>query len=226
MLINRLPSTRARDEVNDAARVARVAAGPLELADKGGGGGGGAQPTKFSNLVKRAEAAMSAGDQAGAQRLLQEAAEEKKKQGGKDPWGSVRSAIQSRSVDTRTFGRKLTEDEKQGLMSRMSDSQRATYMRAEETHSKLASLVPRAGERGGMEKVGGKPTTAIDRVNRRIMRVRKATQPRALRALNKKIKAIKPKKLRIAKSSAVSGSRLLRPKARAKAASALLPAAL
>jgi hypothetical protein len=58
------------------------------------------------------------------------------------------------------------------------------------------------------------------------MRVRKATQPRALRALNKKIKAIKPKKLRIAKSSAVSGSRLLRPKARAKAASALLPAAL
>jgi hypothetical protein len=225
MLINRLPSTRARDEVNDAARVARVAAGPLELADKGGGGGG-AQPTKFSNLVKRAEAAMSAGDQAGAQRLLQEAAEEKKKQGGKDPWGSVRSAIQSRSVDTRTFGRKLTEDEKQGLMSRMSDSQRATYMRAEETHSKLASLVPRAGERGGMEKVGGKPTTAIDRVNRRIMRVRKATQPRALRALNKKIKAIKPKKLRIAKSSAVSGSRLLRPKARAKAASALLPAAL
>jgi hypothetical protein len=78
------------------------------------------------------------------------------------------------------------------------------------TKSQLAS----SGASGGI----------IGRVNKRISAIKKSTQPKALRAINKKIKSLKPKKLKLAKVKTVSGSRLLQPRARAKGASVLLPA--
>lgn len=227
MVVNRLPSMAARDAVNDASRVARVAAGPLELSERSGSGSG-AQPTRFSNLIKRAEAAMAGGDRGEAQRLLNEAAQEKQKQGSTDPWGAVKSAIQGRDVDQRTFGRKLTGEERAGLMSRMSDEQRQIYTKAADNLTNLKGLVPATGERGDLERVpktgGSKKTeTAIDRVNKKLTRVRKAARPKALKVVNKKLKALKPKKLKVSGGKAASGSRLLRPRARAKGASVLLP---
>jgi hypothetical protein len=222
-VLNRLPGVRAADASADAGRAARVAAGPLELSDKGGQGG---TPTKFSNLVRRAEAAAAGGNLEEARSLLEQAAEEKKKTGGTDPYGAVKSAIAGRSVDRKTFGRKLTDDEREGLLSRMSDGQRAAYQKAEDANKALAGLVPESGSRGEYERVGGKPKTAIDRMNSKFRKIRRSATPKALRAINKKIKSIKPKKLKISKPKSVSGSRLLRPKARAAGAFALRPASM
>ena len=222
-VLNRLPGVKAMDASADAARVARVAAGPLELSDKGGQGG---TPTKFSNLVRRAEAAAAAGNLEQAQELLQQAAEEKKKTGGSDPYGAVKSAIAGRNVDRKTFGRNLTDDEREGLLSRMSESQKAAYLKAEETNKTLASLVPAAGSRGDLERVGGKPKSAIDRVNSKLNKIRRSATPKALRAIKTKLSKLKPKKLKISKPRAVSGSRLLRPKAQGAGAFALRPASM
>jgi hypothetical protein len=222
-VLNRLPGVRAADASADAGRAARVAAGPLELSDKGGQGG---TPTKFSNLVRRAEAAAAGGNLEEARSLLEQAAEEKKKTGGTDPYGAVKSAIAGRSVDRKTFGRKLTDDEREGLLSRMSDGQRAAYQKAEDANNALAGLVPESGSRGEYERVGGKPKTAIDRMNTKLRKIRRSATPKALRAINKKIKSLKPKKLKISKPKNVSGSRLLRPKARGAGASVLRPASM
>lgn len=222
-VLNRLPGVRAADASADAGRAARVAAGPLELSDKGGQGG---TPTKFSNLVKKAEAAASSGNLEEARSLLEQAAEEKKKTGGTDPYGAVKSAIAGRSVDRKTFGRKLTDDEREGLLSRMSDSQRAAYQKAEDANKALASLVPESGSRGEYERVGGKPKTAIDRMNSKFRKVRRSATPKALRTIKTKMSKLKPKKLKISKPKSVSGSRLLRPKARAAGAFALRPASM
>jgi hypothetical protein len=222
-VLNRLPGVRAADASADAGRAARVAAGPLELSDKGGQGG---TPTKFSNLVRRAEAAAAGGNLEEARSLLEQAAEEKKKTGGTDPYGAVKSAIAGRSVDRKTFGRKLTDDEREGLLSRMSDGQRAAYQKAEDANKALAGLVPESGSRGEYERVGGKPKTAIDRMNSKFRKIRRSATPKALRAINKKIKPLKPKKLKISKPKNVSGSRLLRPKARGAGASVLRPASM
>jgi hypothetical protein len=222
-VLNRLPGVRAADASADAGRAARVAAGPLELSDKGGQGG---TPTKFSNLVRRAEAAAAGGNLEEARSLLEQAAEEKKKTGGTDPYGAVKSAIAGRSVDRKTFGRKLTDDEREGLLSRMSDGQRAAYQKAEDANKALAGLVPESGSRGEYERVGGKPKTAIDRMNTKLRKIRRSATPKALRAINKKIKSLKPKKLKISKPKNVSGSRLLRPKARGAGASVLRPASM
>jgi hypothetical protein len=222
-VLNRLPGVRASDASADAGRAARVAAGPLELSDKGGQGG---TPTKFSNLVRRAEAAAAGGNLEEARSLLEQAAEEKKKTGGTDPYGAVKSAIAGRSVDRKTFGRKLTDDEREGLLSRMSDGQRAAYQKAEDANKALAGLVPESGSRGEYERVGGKPKTAIDRMNSKFRKIRRSATPKALRAINKKIKSLKPKKLKISKPKNVSGSRLLRPKARGAGASVLRPASM
>lgn len=222
-VLNRLPGVRAADASADAGRAARVAAGPLELSDKGGQGG---TPTKFSNLVKKAEAAASSGNLEEARSLLEQAAEEKKKTGGTDPYGAVKSAIAGRSVDRKTFGRKLTDDEREGLLSRMSDSQRAAYQKAEDANKALASLVPESGSRGEYERVGGKPKTAIDRMNSKFRKIRRSATPKALRTIKTKMSKLKPKKLKISKPKSVSGSRLLRPKARAAGAFALRPASM
>jgi len=222
-VLNRLPGVRAADASADAGRAARVAAGPLELSDKGGQGG---TPTKFSNLVKKAEAAASSGNLEEARSLLEQAAAEKKKTGGTDPYGAVKSAIAGRSVDRKTFGRKLTDDEREGLLSRMSDSQRAAYQKAEDANKALASLVPESGSRGEYERVGGKPKTAIDRMNSKFRKMRRSATPKALRTIKTKMSKLKPKKLKISKPKSVSGSRLLRPKARAAGAFALRPASM
>ena len=66
----------------------------------------------------------------------------------------------------------------------------------------------------------------IDRINKRIAAVRKLTKPKALRDIKKRLNSLKPKKLKVGKPLAVTGSKLLRPKARAKGASVLLPGAL
>jgi len=226
MVINRIPAVAARDATNDAGRVARVAAGPLELSDRSGGGG--AQPTRFSNLIKRAEGELANGNQAKAQSLLNEAADEKVKQGNTDPWGAVKSAIQGRDVDQRTFGRKINEDERNGLMSRMGSSQSEVYLKAKNNLANLKGLVPEKGGRGDLERVSSsgnssRPETAIDRLNKRVNKLQKGIRPKGLVAINKKIKSLKPKKIRFAKVKSASGSRLLQPKARAKGASGLLP---
>jgi hypothetical protein len=226
MVINRIPAVAARDATNDAGRVARVAAGPLELSDRSGGGG--AQPTRFSNLIKRAEGELANGNQAKAQSLLNEAADEKVKQGNTDPWGAVKSAIQGRDVDQRTFGRKINEDERNGLMSRMGSSQREVYLKAKNNLANLKGLVPEKGTRGGFERISSsgkssRPETAIDRVSKKINKLQKGTRPKGLIAIDKKIKSLKPKKIRFAKVKSASGTRLLQPKARAKGASGLLP---
>lgn len=222
-VLNRLPGVRSADASADAGRAARVAAGPLELSDKGGQGG---TPTKFSNLVRRAEAAAAGGNLEEARSLLQQAAEEKKKTGGTDPYGAVKSAIAGRSVDRKTFGRNLTDDEREGLLSRMSDTQRAAYQKADDTNKVLTSLVPESGGRGDLERVGGKPKTAIDRMNLKFRKLRRSATPKALRAVKTKLSKIKPKKLKISKPKNVSGSRLLRPRAQAQGAFALRPASM
>ena len=222
-VLNRLPGVRSADASTDAGRAARVAAGPLELSDKGGQGG---TPTKFSNLVRRAEAAAAGGNLEEARSLLQQAAEEKKKTGGTDPYGAVKSAIAGRAVDRKTFGRNLTDDEREGLLSRMSDTQRAAYQKADDTNKTLADLVPDSGSRGDLERVGGKPKTAIDRMNSKFRKLRRSATPKALRAVKTKLSKLKPKKLKILKPKTVRGSRLLRPRARAEGAFALRPASM
>ena len=222
-VLNRLPGVRSADASTDAGRAARVAAGPLELSDKGGQGG---TPTKFSNLVRRAEAAAAGGNLEEARSLLQQAAEEKKKTGGTDPYGAVKSAIAGRAVDRKTFGRNLTDDEREGLLSRMSDTQRAAYQKADDTNKMLTSLVPESGGRGDLERVGGKPKTAIDRMNSKFRKLRRSATPKALRAVKTKLSKLKPKKLKILKPKTVRGSRLLRPRAQAQGAFALRPASM
>lgn len=222
-VLNRLPGVRSADASADAGRAARVAAGPLELSDKGGQGG---TPTKFSNLVRRAEAAAAGGNLEEARSLLQQAAEEKKKTGGTDPYGAVKSAIAGRAVDRKTFGRNLTDDEREGLLSRMSDTQRVAYQKADDANKALASLVPDSGSRGDLERVGGKPKTAIDRMNSKFRKLRRSATPKALRAVKTKLSKLKPKKLKISKPKTVRGSRLLRPRARAEGAFALRPASM
>ena len=222
-VLNRLPGVRSADASADAGRAARVAAGPLELSDKGGQGG---TPTKFSNLVRRAEAAAAGGNLEEARSLLQQAAEEKKKTGGTDPYGAVKSAIAGRAVDRKTFGRNLTDDEREGLLSRMSDTQRVAYQKADDANKALASLVPDSGSRGDLERVGGKPKTAIDRMNSKFRKLRRSATPKALRAVKTKLSKLKPKKLKISKPKNVRGSRLLRPRARAEGAFALRPASM
>jgi len=222
-VLNRLPGVRSADASADAGRAARVAAGPLELSDKGGQGG---TPTKFSNLVRRAEAAAAGGNLEEARSLLQQAAEEKKKTGGTDPYGAVKSAIAGRAVDRKTFGRNLTDDEREGLLSRMSDTQRVAYQKADDANKALASLVPDSGSRGDLERVGGKPKTAIDRMNSKFRKLRRSATPKALRAVKTKLSKLKPKKLKTSKPKTVRGSRLLRPRARAEGAFALRPASM
>ena len=138
----------------------------------------------------------------------------------------MKSAIAGRNVDRKTFGRNLTDDEREGLLSRMSESQKAAYLKAEETNKTLASLVPAAGSRGDLERVGGKPKSAIDRVNSKLNKIRRSATPKALRAIKTKLSKLKPKKLKISKPRAVSGSRLLRPKAQGAGAFALRPASM
>jgi len=131
-------------------------------------------------------------------------------------------------VDQRTFGRKINEDERNGLMSRMGSSQREVYLKAKNNLTNLKGLVPEKGGRGDLERVSSsgnssRPETAIDRLNKRVNKLQKGIRPKGLVAINKKIKSLKPKKIRFAKVKSASGSRLLQPKARAKGASGLLP---
>ena len=109
-----------------------------------------------------------------------------------------------------------------GVHVRMSAGQRNVFTKAEDAASKLLEMTP---TKTAMAKTA-QGRSAIDRVNKRISKIRKSAKPKSLTALNKRIRAIKPKKLKIGKASAATGSRLLRPRARVKGASALLPSAL
>ena len=221
-LINRLPAIQARNAAADAVRVAKVSRGELEVPNRAGGGYGG-QQTEFGSTINKALAASAAGDMGTAKQLIQKATKMKADAGDKNPESAVRNAIQSRRPEYKAFGRKLSEDEKTGLLGRMSDGQRATYQKADDAASRLLEMAPTKTQ------VSKGKAGPIDRINKRFASIRKASKPKALVALNKKIRSIKPKKLKklkIGKASPASGSRLLRPKARAKAASALLPSAL
>jgi len=218
-LINRLPAIQARNAAADAVRVAKVSRGELEVPNRAGGGYGG-QQTEFGSTINKALAASAAGDMDTAKQLIQKATKMKADAGDKNPESAVRNAIQSRRPEYKAFGRKLSDDEKTGLLGRMSDGQRAIYQKADNAASRLLEMAPTKTQ------VSKGKAGPIDRINKRFASIRKASKPKALFALNKRIRAIKPKKLKIGKASPASGSRLLRPKARAKAASALLPSAL
>lgn len=229
IVVNRLPVMAGRDAVNDAVRVARVNAGPLELSSKSGGGQG-AQPTRFSNLVKQAIGAQASGDTGKAQSLLQQAAEESASNGNKDPWGAVRSSLAAQSPETKTFGRKLTDSERSDLLGRMSSNQRDIYMKGTNAVQSLMGQVP--SKAGGPKPVetsitdsNGRVRSPIERANRKFRSIRERATPRAMKVVQRKVKALKPKKLnaKIGKSSGGGGSRLLRPKARGSVASVRPP---
>lgn len=217
-LINRLPDIQARNAAADAVRVAKVSRGDLEVPDRSGGGYGG-QQSEFGATINKALAASAAGDMASAKQLLAKATQMKADAGDKNPQAAVRNAIQSRRPEYKAFGRKLTDDEKSGLVGRMTNGQRAIYQKADDAAARLLGMAPTRTQ------MGSGNAGPIDRVNKRISMLRKSTKPKALVALTKKVRSLKPKKLKIGKPSAATGSRLLRPRALAKGASALLPAA-
>jgi hypothetical protein len=218
-LINRLPAIQNRNAAADAVRVAKVNRGELEVPERGGGGFGG-QQTEFGSTINKALAASASGDMESAQQYIAKATKLKADAGDKNPQASVRNAIQSRRPEYKAFGRRLSDDEKSGLLSRMSDGQRKIYDKADNAASQLLKLTPTKTQ---MSQGSG---SAIDRINKRISKLRKSTKPKALTAINKRIKSLKPKKLKIGKASAATGTRLLRPRARAKGVSGRLPSAL
>ena len=111
-------------------------------------------------------------------------------------------------MDQLTFGRRINEDERNGLMSRMSSSQREVYSKAKTNLTNLKGLVPEKGTRGGFERISSsgkssRPETAIDRLSKKINKLQKGTRPKGLIAINKQIKSLKPKKIRFAKVKSV-----------------------
>jgi len=195
--LNRIPSIAARDAVSDAVRVASRNAGSLEL--KTSGGGGGMEPTQFSSLIRRAVAASAAGDNAGAQQLLNKAAEVKAATGVGDPWSAVKASLKSQFPEQKAFGRMLSSDEKIGLRSRMSPEQRAVFDRGDVAIKKLVD-----GIKPKSERAGGMPAA--------MRRIRALTRgPKALRMIKTKIKQLRPKKLKLTRAGR-SGSRLRAPK--------------
>lgn len=184
--LNRIPSVAARDAVSDAVRVASRNAGSLEL--KTSGGGAGMEPTQFSSLIRRAVAASAAGDNAGAQQLLNRAAEVKAATGVSDPWSAVKASLKSQFPEQKAFGRMLSSDEKIGLRSRMSPEQRAVFDRGDVAIQKLVD-----GIKPKSERAGGMPAA--------MRRIRALTRgPKALRMIKTKIKQLRPKKLRLTRS--------------------------
>ncbi len=218
-LINRLPAVQARNAAADAVRVAKVNRGELEVSERGGGGYGG-QQTEFGSTINKALAASAAGNMDSAKSYIDKATKLKADAGDANPQAAVRNAIQSRRPEYKAFGRKLSDTEKSSLISRMSSGQQSVFMKAEDAASRLLEMTPTKSQLASSGASGG----IIGRVNKRISAIKKSTQPKALRAINKKIKSLKPKKLKLAKVKAASGSKLLRPRARAKGASVLLPA--
>ncbi len=193
-VMNRIPSVGSRDAVADAVRVASRNAGSLELKTRGGGGGG-MEPTEFSSLIRRAVAANAAGDTAGAQQLLNRAAEVKAATGVSDPWSAVKSSLKSQFPEQKAFGRMLSADEKIGLRSRMSPEQRAVFDRGDAAIQKLVDGIKPKSERSG-----GMPSA--------MRRIRALTRgPKALRMIKTKIKQLRPKKLKLTRAGR-SGSAL------------------
>ena len=197
-VINRLPDVAARDAVNDAVRVASRNAGDLEMKTRGGAGGN--EPTEFSSLIKRAVAANAAGDSAGAQRLLNRAAEVKAATGVGDPWSAVKASLKSQLPEQKAFGRMLSADEKVGLRSRMSPEQRAVFDNGDRSVQQLVDgIKPKA------EREGGGGMTAMRRI-RALTR-----KPKAIRTIRTKLRKLRPMKLRLTRGGR-SGSRLRVPK--------------
>jgi hypothetical protein len=197
-VINRLPDVAARDAVNDAVRVASRNAGDLEMKTRGGAGGN--EPTEFSSLIKRAVAANASGDSAGAQRLLNRAAEVKAATGVGDPWSAVKASLKSQLPEQKAFGRMLSADEKVGLRSRMSPEQRAVFDNGDRSVQQLVDgIKPKA------EREGGGGMTAMRRI-RALTR-----KPKAIRTIRTKLRKLRPMKLRLTRGGR-SGSKLRVPK--------------
>lgn len=192
IVVNRLMADRSA--IPDAVRSAVAARGPLEARESGGKG---AQPTEFSNLVRRAVAAEAGGNKADADRLIRKAVEVKSKDSS-DPWGAVRSAVSASKPSMRAFGRKITEEEEAGLTARMRSSQRSAYQRGNEA---VASLLGRVG---GMAKASKAAATAgarpggsgasrlirggaIAAASKRIRAMRSSMRPPAIRAMRRKL---------------------------------------
>lgn len=190
IVVNRLMADRS--VIPDAVRSAVAARGPLEARESGGKG---AQPTEFSNLVRRAVAAEAGGNKADADRLIRKAVEVKSKDSS-DPWGAVRSAVSASKPSMRAFGRKITEEEEAGLTARMRSSQRSVYQRGNEAVDSLLGRV------GGMAKASKSAATAgarpggsgasrlirggaIAAASKRIRAMRSSMRPPAIRAMRK-----------------------------------------
>lgn len=192
IVVNRL--TADRSAIPDAVRSAVAARGPLEARESGGRG---AQPTEFSSLVRRAVAAEAGGNKADADRLIRRAVEVKSKDSG-DPWGAVRSAVSASKPSMRAFGRRITEEEEAGLMTRMRSSQRSSYQRGNEAVESLSERVggmaksakammparPRAEASGASRLIRG---GAIAAASKGIRAMRSSMRPPAIRALRKKM---------------------------------------
>lgn len=188
-VVNRV-FAEGRDAVNDAVRVATRSAGPLEIKTRPGGG---FEPTEFSSLVKRAVAAQADGDPAAAKALLQKAAEVKAKEGVSDPWSAVKSSLKAQAPEIKAFGRKLSEDERAGLLGRMSGSQRAIFEKAE---SAIGSLVGGIGTKAEREAAtGGGGLSAAQRQIRAL-----TAPPKPIKAIRKQLRSAMPKGIKLKRS--------------------------
>lgn len=188
-VVNRV-FAEGRDAVNDAVRVATRSAGPLEIKTRPGGG---FEPTEFSSLVKRAVAAQADGDPAAAKALLQKAAEVKAKEGVSDPWSAVKSSLKAQAPEIKAFGRKLSEDERAGLLGRMSGGQRAIFEKAQNA---IGSLVGGIGTKAERESAtGGGGLSAAQRQIRAL-----TAPPKPIRAIRKQLRAAMPKGIKLKRS--------------------------
>lgn len=206
IVVNRLMADRS--VIPDAVRSAVAARGSLEARESGGKG---AQPTEFSNLVRRAVAAEAGGNKAEADRLVRKAVEVKSKDSS-DPWGAVRSAVSASKPSMRAFGRKITEEEEAGLTARMRSSQRSVYQRGNEAVDSLLGRVggmaksskeaatagARAGGSGASRLIRG---GAIAAASKRIRAMRSSMRPPAIRALRRKLSQSRLRIPRIGASS-------------------------
>lgn len=222
-VVNRLPDVEARNAINDAVRVAKVNRGEIEVKERGGGQG--AQPTEFSSLVNKAVAASAAGDMAGAMKYREQAIAVKTAAGDKDADGAFRAAVAARNPEFKAFGRRLSDSEREAVLGRMSEDQRAIYDRADKAVSNLLGAIPKAtravsGSGNGTPAAGG-----IAAINRKFRQLKNRTTPPALKAVKKKLASLKPKKLSLGgvRGASAPGSRLLRPKALGRAGAVRLP---
>lgn len=130
-IVNRLPEQEGLVELNNAARLLRRY-GPTDLL-KPGGPSIAVPATEITPLIRAMENAMGRGDIQEFTRL-KDAAEAKAIELGKDP-NTVKASFEARNPYSKVFTGKLTDDQRQAILDRMSDSERKTLTDAEQKFS-------------------------------------------------------------------------------------------